>query len=85
MRPAARRELKQYLKDRRDALAGDRAHAALQQQRRGLPAAASRKQLQQLLNQHQVCLEPKYRISVGVGFVAPSLGGLQHRACLKSL
>jgi hypothetical protein len=57
MSSAARWELKQYLQQRRDALAADKAYAALQQQRKGLPAAASRMELLELLDTHQVRLE----------------------------
>jgi HrpA-like RNA helicase len=53
---AAKRELYDYLKQRQRDLANDAAHITLQQQRASLPAAASREQLLQLLNQHQVLL-----------------------------
>lgn len=54
MGAAARKELQQYLQEQRTRLARDTAHAALQAQRRGLPAAACRKDLLWLLNEHQV-------------------------------
>jgi hypothetical protein len=54
MSAAARRELQQYLEQQRTRLAGDAAHAALQVQRKSLPAAACKKDLLRLLNEHQV-------------------------------
>lgn len=54
MGDTARQELWQHLRDRRDRLRDDAAHQAMQEQRSRLPAAASRKELLQLLQQHQV-------------------------------
>jgi HrpA-like RNA helicase len=52
----AKRELYDYLRQQHRELADDAAHATLQQQRASLPAAASRGQLLQLLDRHQVLL-----------------------------